>query len=403
MNFMAHAQILSLSTVYPRPSEENLGVFVKSRLEHVARILPVKVVSPVPIVDYGAKGQRSHAIPQRRQDGEIEVFYPRWFYPPQGGFLNSWFLAARLIPFLRKLRRSYWFDVLDAHFGHPVGVAAGLTAAAINCPFTITLRGNETMHAQAAGRRRWMQWAFQRAARIITVSESLRQFAISIGADPRRVRTIPNGIDAKVFYPRPYLETRSRLGMPLDRPVILSAGYLIERKGHHRVVRALAELRAAGIPAELWIVGGPGREGRFEQEIHSVIRECGLADAVHVVGAVKAAVLSEYMSATDLFCLASSREGWPNVVHEALGCGAPVVATNVGGIPDMLPSPDYGLIIPPDDPAALVNALGNGLQKNWDRARISSWGRSRSWEQVAAETVAVLDEVVADSVKRIAQ
>jgi glycosyltransferase involved in cell wall biosynthesis len=392
MRFVKRVKVLSVSTVYPRPGEESLGGFVKSRLQHVAQFLPVKVVSPVPVIDYASGAHRPQGIPAKRQDQDVEVFYPRWFYPPQGGFLNSWFLAARLLPFLKRLRRDYPFDVIDSHFGHPVGVAAGAVAAALDCPFTITLRGNETMHAQSAGRRRWMRWAFLRASRIITVSETLRQFAISLGSDPALVRTIPNGIDSDLFYPRPYRETRARLGMPADRPVVLSAGYLIERKGHHRTVRALAEVRASGIPAELWIAGGPGREGQFERQIQETVRECGLADAVHFTGAVTAPVLAEYMSAADVFCLASSREGWPNVVHEAMGCGAAIVATNVGGIPDMLPTTDYGFVVPPDDQPALGQALLAALQKQWDRERIAAWGRARSWKQVAAETASVLIE-----------
>ena len=400
---MECSKVLSISTVYPRPGEENLGVFIKSRLRHVSELMPVKVVSPVPVIDYAANGHRPSSIPHGRQDGNVEVFYPRWIYPPQGGFLNSWFLAARLFPFIRNLRDRYEFDIIDSHFGHPVGVAAGLVAAALKCPYTITLRGNETMHARAAGRRRWMSWAFRRAARIITVSESLRQFAISLGVDPARARTIPNGIDSDLFYPRPYAETRARLGMPADRPVILSAGYLIERKGHHRIVRALADVRANGIPAELWIVGAPGREGQFERQLHETVRECGLGDAVHFTGAVKPETLAEYMSASDLFCLASSREGWPNVVHEAMGCGAPIVATNVGGIPDMLPSTEYGITVPPDDQPSLARALSDALRKPWDRERIAAWGRARSWKQVAAETASVLTEAAGTRPQRTAR
>jgi glycosyltransferase involved in cell wall biosynthesis len=387
---MNEVRVLSLSTVFPRPGEENFGVFVRSRLQHMAKLLPVKVVSPVPWIDRESLRQKKSAIPSARQDGALEVFYPRWLYPPYGGYLNAWAMAARLLPPLRRLRRSYPFDVIDAHFGHPDGIAAGILGAALGIPFTITLRGNETMHAQSQWRKRGMQWAFRNAARLITVSESLRQFAISMGAAPERVHTIPNGIDIDLFYPRDYNETRARLGMPAGVPAILSAGYLIERKGHHRVVRALGELRRQGSRAELWIVGGPGREGEFEHQIHAEVREQGLEAAVHFTGAVKPAALAEYMSAADIFCLASSREGWPNVVHEALGCGAPAVACDVGGIPDMLPLPEYGIVTPAGDQQALTAGLGAALARQWDRDRIAAWGRARSWTQVAREAADVL-------------
>jgi len=389
---MNTVRVLSLSTVFPRPGEETFGVFVRSRLQHMAALLPIQVVAPVPLLDRQTLGRRKVQIPPHRRDGALEVFYPRWLYPPYGGYLNAWLLAARLTPWLRSLRRQYPFEVIDSHFGHPDGIAASLIASALDVPFTITLRGNETMHAQAPWRKRGMRRAFGSAARIITVSESLRQFAISLGALPEHVRTIPNGIDTGLFYPRNYQEARARLGIPAGRPAILSAGYLIERKGHHRAVRALAELRRQGSQAELWIVGGPGREGQFEKQIHAEVAQHGLEAAVHFTGAVKPPVLAEYMSAADVFCLASTREGWPNVVHEALGCGAPAVASDVGGVPDMLPSSEYGVVVPAGDQQALTAALDGALKRRWDRARIAEWGRSSAWTHVAAEAAAVLVE-----------
>jgi teichuronic acid biosynthesis glycosyltransferase TuaC len=385
-------RVLSLSTNYPRPGEKSRGLFVRSRLQHLSKVLPVKVVSPVAWIDYAAEQKVGKYPPVRLQDDNVEVFYPRWLYPPYGGVSNAWFLAARLLPYLRRLRREYPFTVMDSHFGYPEGIAAALLSAALAVPFTITLRGSELLHSKHAGRRWWMRWAFGRAGRIIAVSEELRRFAISQGVDADRVRTIPNGADADLFYPRPYADSRARLGMPAGVPVILTAGHLIELKGHHLVVRALAELRRQGSSAELWIVGGPGRVASFERQIREEVERNGVAGAVHFAGVVSQPVLAEYMSAADVFCLASSREGWPNVVHEALACGAPAVATDVGGIQDMLPSPEHGIIVPAGNQAELTMALGRALSRQWDRGRIAAWGKSRSWTQVAAETADVLRE-----------
>jgi teichuronic acid biosynthesis glycosyltransferase TuaC len=383
-------RVLSLSTVFPNPSEPNLGLFVRSRLLHTSALLPHRVVAPVAIVDYAARHWGTRGIPKHRTDGRLEVYHPRWFYPPRAGAASAFCLAACLRPFLRRLRVEYPFDIIDAHFGHPEGVAAALLAHRLDVPFTMTLRGNETMHARSSGRRRWLRWALERAAAVITVSDDLHRFAVSMGADPARARTIPNGIDARIFHRRPYRETRARLGIPSDCLAIVSAGYLIERKGHHRVIRALADFRRQGGAAELWVVGGDGREGHFAERIRAEVRERGLENAVHFTGAVEPGVLAEYLSAADLFCLASSREGWPNVVNEALACGAPAVATDVGGVRDMIAQPDYGIVIPPGDQAALTAALGDALRRGWDREAIAAWGGSRSWEQVAAEAVQTL-------------
>ena len=393
---MQAIKVLSLSTVFPNPAEESLGTFVRHRLQHVAKLHSVEVVAPIAVIDYAGRRFRKPGIPACRQDGPLRIHHPPWVYLPWGGYTSAFCLAARLMPFLQELRREYPFDVIDSHFAYPEGIAAALLGAAFKRPFTITLRGNETMHAETRGKRRWIRWALRRAARIITVSESLRRFAISHGVQENRVRTIPNGVDSDVFYPRPNIETRARLGIPQDRPAIVSAGFLIERKGHHRVIRALSEIRRRGGDAELWIIGGPGREGQFEKQLHREVREHALEPFVHFTGNVKSAVLADYMSAADVVCLASSREGWPNVVHEAQACGAPVVAADVGGVQDMIPAAEYGFVVPAGDEAALAAALGRAIEIRWDRAAITAWGRARSWQQVAAETAEVLGQAAAE-------
>jgi glycosyltransferase involved in cell wall biosynthesis len=398
---MPGVKVLSLSTVFPNPVEENLGPFVRHRLQQVARLHRVEVVAPIALIDYGERRFRKPGIPVSRLDGPLRIHHPRWLYLPWGGYTSAFCLAARLTPFFRRLLREYSFDVIDSHFAFPDGIAAALVGTALGSPFTITLRGNEVMHAQSRGKRRWIRWALQRAARIMTVSESLRRFAISNGVDETRVHTIPNGVDPDIFYPRQYAETRARLGIPEGRPVIVSAGFLIERKGHHRVIRALSEMRRKGSNAELWIIGGPGREGQFEKHLHREVREHALESTVHFTGNVKPAVLADYMSAADVVCLASSREGWPNVVHEAQACGAPVVATEVGGVQDMIPGSEYGFVVPTGDEEALRAALCKAIETRWDRAGITKWGRARSWQQVGIETAEVLGEAAGDTKGRL--
>jgi glycosyltransferase involved in cell wall biosynthesis len=142
----------------------------------------------------------------------------------------------------------------------------------------------------------------------------------------------------------------------------------------------------------LAIAGGRGPEGAFEEQLRAMAAEQGMEDQVRFLGAVSADTLAELMSAADVFCLASTNEGWPNVVHEALACGAPVVATDVGAVPEMLPGTQYGTIVPVNDQAALEFGLERALCARWDRDAISAWGRARSWSQVAREVLGSLRE-----------
>jgi glycosyltransferase involved in cell wall biosynthesis len=393
-------RILTLATVFPNSRNSTFGVFVRSRMQHVAELAQVKVIAPVPAVDYSHPERdffASRAMERRRQDGPIEVFQPRWLYPPCGTRLNIWCLYGRVLALARRIRETWPFDLIDAHFGYPDGVAAAHLAAALRCPFLITLRGNETRFGENPRIRESMAWAFGRAARVFSVSEDLRRFALSLGVEERRTRTISNGIDIDRFCPRDRLEGRARFGVDPAERMIVSVGSLVERKGHHRVIRALRRVVDRGVEARLVIAGGPGPEGRFEQQIRDTIAETGMGGRVSMLGPVPPAELPLLMSAADLFCLGSDMEGWPNVVHEAQGCGCPVVATSVGGVPDMIPSERFGFVVPPGDTEAMAGALEQALTRDWDRDAISQWGRSRSWRQVAAEVADEAAQAVAEA------
>jgi teichuronic acid biosynthesis glycosyltransferase TuaC len=383
-------KILSLSLVYPNPDEPGLGLFVRSRLQALAELAAVKVVAPIPWLDYSnPKGKllRGRAFPGSRWDGPVEVFHPRWLFPPNGTPLNVACLAARLLPMLRRIRRDFPFDLIDAHFGYPEGSAATLLSATFGLPFAITLRGNEPVFAGYRYRRAALRWAFRRASRVIAVSEDLRQFAVKLGAPEERTITIPNGVDGDVFY--------SRERIAATRKTIVSAGELIEAKGHHLVAEALKGLLDEGVDAELLIVGGTARGGaRFEETLRRRVVDLGLSDRVRFVGVVDRNGMAELLSAADVFCLASFTEGWPNVLNEALACGAPAVATRVGGVPAMLPDERYGIMVPPQNLAALRDALREALSRQWDREAISARGRARSWQQVAREVHEVMQGVV---------
>jgi len=359
-------------------------------------------MAPVVALDY-TTGSWLKAVPRRRTEGALEVLHPRWMYVPGTGAVTALLLFAELLGPVRRLRREFPFEVIDAHFGYPEGIAAALLAMVTGTPFSITLRGAELLHSRYRLRRRWMRWSMRRAQRVITVSEELRRLAISLGVAEEDTCVIPNGLDSDIYYRRDRAAMRRKHGLCSDKKLILTAGHLIELKGHHRAVEALAQLRAMGVEADLLIAGGnPGPGLRsHEPHIRQAIEALGLQGQVRLLGHVPAGTLAELMCAADLFCLASSREGWPNVVQEALGCGTPVVATRVGAVPEILTSPDLGLVVEPGDAGALAKGWKIALERDWDTERITSWARSRTWSHVAGEVLEQMRHIVAAARKTI--
>jgi glycosyltransferase involved in cell wall biosynthesis len=396
-------RVLSLTTEFPNPTEPGKGLFVRARLLALAALTDVIVVAPVALIDYANPHNRLFAafwVRGRRNESAVAVRHPRWIYPPRGGWMNAFFLFARLLPHAALLRRQFPFDVIDAHYGHPEGIAAALLGATLNVPFTVTLRGSELRYRSQRWRFYWIGWALRRAARVITVSDNLRALAIELGVDPRKVRTIPNGVNGQQFFRRDRATCRSVHGIRSDARVILCAGDLAELKGHHHVVRALRELIDGGMPAELVIAGGVGRSGRYGAVLHALVRTLGLEESVRFAGEMSQEALAELMSAADVFCLASSSEGWPNVVNEAMACGTPVVATDVGAVRQMIPSAAYGDIVPVGDVAGIAEALRNALTHTWDRQSIADWGGSRSWDQVAVDVLEQLNAATESVIER---
>jgi glycosyltransferase involved in cell wall biosynthesis len=395
----ARLKILGLASTFPHPLQTNLGIFVRARLQAMAGLADVKVVAPVAYLEFGNPARHGLGIgkiPPRAMDGALDVLRPRWQYLPNAGPVTAFLLALQMIRPFAALRRSFRYDLIDSHFAFPEGIAAALLSALFKCPYTITLRGNETDHSRYFFRGFAIRRTIRGADRVITVSERLREFAIECGAAPRKVITIPNGIDSAVYYPRPSREILKRYGIADDVPMVLSAGYLIERKGHHKVIRALRTLADRGCTAHLAIAGGPGAEGEYEPTLRRLVSDLNLEDRVHFLGSVAPQDLACLMSMASLLVLASSNEGWPNVVNEALACGLPVVATDIGAIPEMLPSEEYGFIVQPDDERGLAAAIERGLGRSWEREKIARWGASRSWGQVAAEVLQCFEDAIAE-------
>lgn len=244
-----------------------------------------------------------------------------------------------------------------------------------------------------AGARKRVRKALERASRVFSVSDSLKRIAVGLGIPEQKVLVIANGVDTATFHPMPRGEARSRLGLPQDAPVLVSVGALVERKGFHRVIECVPALRAAMPDLQYLIVGGSSPEGDWRQRLESQVAAMGLTDCVRFLGAVPPDQLRVPLSAGDVFALATRNEGWANVFLEAMACGLPVVATDVGGNAEVVCRSDLGTIVPFGDARVLERALGAALSREWDRRAIMEYGRQNSWDHRIAVLVEALRSV----------
>jgi len=383
---------LLFSTLFPNSVRPLHGVFVETRLRELLRSgqVETRVVAPVPWFpskhprwgDYARFAQ----VPAREQRHGIDVLHPRYPLPPKIGMsIAPWLLARFAAPAVQQvIDEGFDFDLIDAHYYYPDGVAAALLARRFGKPLAITARGTDlNLIPQYALPRQMIRWAARRADASIGVCNALVDVLRDWGIDEQRLHVMPNGVDLQRFRPLPPEDSRRELGI-VGGPVLLSVGHLIERKGHHLAIAAMPELLLCHPAAQLFIVG----EGEQRSSLLAQAQALGLADRIHLVGAVPQERLAVWYSAADLLILASSREGWANVLLEAMACGTPVAATRIWGTPEVVADAAVGLLFEQRDARHLAVAVNGLLAEPRNRDRVRLYAEGFGW---APTTQAQLD------------
>jgi len=395
----AAPHIVVFSSLFPSAVQPGAGLFVRERMFRVGAHLPLAVVAPQPwfplqgLLRRWRPGFRPGAPRHEVQQGH-EVWFPRFFSLP-GALkrLDGWFMALGAWPRLSALRRQGRLDHIDAHFAYPDGFAATLLGRWLKVPVTITLRGTETRHALDPALAPRVRQALQRAARVFAVSDSLRQVALGLGIAPDKLQVVGNGVDLARFSPVPQAQARQALGLPLDVPVPVSVGGLVERKGFHRVIELLPALRQQFPGLVYLVVGGPSPEGDMGAALQAQVARLGVQDSVRFLGPLPPDQLSRPVSAADVFVLATHHEGWANVFLGAMACGLPVVTTAVGGNAEVVCQANLGRVVPFGDAPALQAAVAESLQTPWDRAAIRGHAQANTWDRRVAVLLAALQAV----------
>lgn len=396
---------LLFSTLYPSAARPLHGIFVETRLRELLKTgnVEAKVVAPVPWFPSAAPrwGAWSKFAATARHEilGGIDVRHPRYALPPKVGMSMAPFalaLGARRTV-ARLIRDGFDFDLIDAHYYYPDGVAATLLGRWFDKPVVVTARGTDVnLLPQYAIPRRLIRWTARQAAASIGVSRALTEALALLGAPRDRLVTLRNGVDLQRFRVLPKLECRAALGLPADRPLILTVGHLVELKGNHIVIDAVARLRAEGTAVMLAIVGDGAERRRLEAQVAAL----GLADSVRFAGAVANADLALWYAAADALVLASSREGWPNVLTECLACGTPVIASRIPSTPEIVRDPVAGILFEPREPAALAVAIRSILGRVAAPAAVRTYAEQFGWDAVSRAQLGLFESVLGTTARQ---
>jgi teichuronic acid biosynthesis glycosyltransferase TuaC len=381
---MAPLRLLTFSTLYPNDQQPNHGIFVENRLRHLVASGEVRsaVVAPVPWFPSGAAmfgAWATHARTARCESRHcLEVYHPRYLAIPKLGMsVSPWLLYHATLPMIRRLCAAQEPPhAIDAHYVYPDGVAATWLGKRLGLPVVITARGTDVnLIPRHAVPRRLIQGAIRDAAALIAVSGALKQALVGLGAPPEKVTVLRNGVETTLFHP-PDDRATARAALGLTGPTLISVGLLIERKGHHRVIEAMASL-----PGYTLLIVGEGPE---RSRLAAMIERRGLADRVRLLGSRPHAELPALYGAADALVLASSREGWANVLLEAMACGTPVIASNIWGNPEVVRTAAAGLITESNTAEGIVAATHRLFADPPDRAATRAYAEQFGWDETTA-------------------
>ena len=390
-------RILLFSSLYPSAVRPIHGIFVETRLRELVKSgeVQARVVAPVPWFPFTHPRFKDYSLYARTPHFEnrngLEVWHPRYFLPPGFGMnLAPYSMAVGAYRAIKTLQRQgFDFDLIDAHYYYPDGVAAGLLAGWLNKPFVVTARGTDlNLIPDYAYPRKLILETARRASASIGVCKALMDTLAGLGGAPEKLHTMRNGVDLERFAPEPRDVARQHLNLPLGKRLLLSVGHLIERKGHHIAIEALVAL-----PTEVeLVIAGDGPE---KAKLERLAIQLGVRGRVRFIGVVPQAELKWWYSAVDALALCSSREGWANVLLESMACGTPVLASNIWGTPEVVSTPNAGVLMPERTAAGLVQAWQT-LWANYPSRRDTRLHAEQfSWEATTQAQLALFGNMVA--------
>jgi teichuronic acid biosynthesis glycosyltransferase TuaC len=391
---MTPIRLLTFSTLYPHAARPNHGIFVENRLRHLLASgeATSTVLAPVPwfpsrAACFGDWALNARAPPAETRHG-ISILHPRYPVIPKVGMSAApWLLYRAMVPVVgRLLAEGHRFDAIDAHYIYPDGVAATWLGRRFGLPVVMTARGTDVnLIPRYRIPRRLIQGAIRDAAALIAVSAALKQVLIELGAPDEKVTVLRNGVETGLFHP-PADRAAARAALGLKGPALISVGGLIERKGHHRTIEAMRQL-----PDFDLIIAGEGPE---RARLLGLIAEYGLGYRVRLLGPRPHKELPALYGAADASVLASSREGWANVLLESMACGTPVVAANIWGNPEVVREPAAGVIYEPNTPDGIADGVRRLFGSLPDRAATRAYAEPFSWDETTEGQLALFQRVV---------
>jgi glycosyltransferase involved in cell wall biosynthesis len=361
----------------------SLGIFIETRMKQLKLRYPetvIDVVAPVPWFPFTNPKFGDYAkyatVPRKEHRNGFAVYHPRYLVIPKiGMYLTPFFMALTLLWFFIKRNVKQRYDLVDGHYYYPDGVAIAMVCRALKMPFTLTARGTDiNLIPRYKPAKKMIQYAIRQADANLAVCNALSEEITQLQPKNEAAVTVRNGVDLDLFR---YTEQtqqqglREQLGIPTNNKIAVVVGWLVERKGQHLIIESLPHFP----DLHVYFIG----TGEQQKMLQARVMTLGLEHRVSFIGSRPQSELSDWFGAADLSVLASSREGWANVLLESMACGTPVVATNIWGTPEIVSSDDAGILIE-RSVEGITKGIDAILADPPDRLMVRQHAENYSWD-----------------------
>jgi teichuronic acid biosynthesis glycosyltransferase TuaC len=387
---MNNINLLVITNSFPNQSGSYIGgIFVKEQVKILKKYFDnVYVISPVA---YGIERLRKTKHADYHFDN-VQVFFIKYINNPFFWYYGRsiWAkLEARAIKSLIE-KNNLHFNLIHSHFTWPSGAVAVELKKIMGIPVVITEHTHTTLYKALNGGDSYYTNIWKQSDAIIRVNKKDVPSICRSGVEPTKVFSIANGYDPNKFHPIDKQKARQSLGLPSDKKLILNISRLYKEKGQKYLISAISEIIKNQNDVCCYI----GGTGPLKDDLEQQISTLNAQEYVKLVGFIPDERMVLWMNAADIFILPSLGEGNPTIMFECLGCGKPLIGTKVGGVPEIINSEDYGLLVEPADPIDLAEKIIVALDREWDSDKILAYSEQYSWENIVKEIMRVYDQVL---------
>lgn len=406
-------KILVISSLYPKRNiDDNNGIFIQQQLLALYKYhhCDISVISPIPYVppflsSIKTKWSKYKSVPYSDNISGINVFYPRYFRPPGEIFYGSSsnIMDNNLGSFIRSQIRIFKPDIVQAYNGTPQGYVAAKTGLRYKIPVIVSFRGDDTnSYPSYTGNLNKTIFVINNSTIITTVSYDLKKKLGLIASSVKPIKVIYNGCNNKMFYPNKKAGNilRKHKGFKKNDIIIVFLGNgQQEQKGVVDAIISFNYLKKRISNVKFLFLG----YNNLNAKVNNRLKNTSLDD-IYFAGKIKHNEIGNYLNIGDIFILPSWKEGLPNALLEAMACGLPVVASNVGGIPEVIKHSENGFLVEPGDHITLYKyiellILNRNLRETIKLKARTTIVNNFTWEKSSSQLFTLYKDTIKDYVR----